>query len=153
MGNEVVQKPSYRFIEDFQSRDLSKSHCSGSFMNTCKGGQALSEFKSVVENYPNTPESREALGLAKIQYSELDQLSGYVDWIQTLTGSDIGQGQLDSTLYNGAYDRYSFGDCEGTIKGMKEYLTKFPDGIFRVPANYYLAECAFSLVKMNWRNL
>ena len=23
-------------------------------------------------------------------------------------------------------------------------LEKFPDGIFRVPANYYLAECAFN---------
>ena len=109
-----------------------------------KGNKALDQFKSVVEDFPNTAESREALGLAKIQFAELDQLTGYVDWIQTLTGTDIGQGQLDSTLYNGAYDRYSFGDCEGTLKGMTDYLNKFPDGIFRVPANYYLAECAFS---------
>ena len=149
MGNEVGAETIFiEFIEDFpKSRFIKNAHIAlGLIYRTQgKGSQALSEFKSVVENYPNTPESREALGLAKIQYSELDQLSGYVDWIQTLTGSDIGQGQLDSTLYNGAYDRYSFGDCEGTIKGMKEYLTKFPDGIFRVPANYYLAECAFSL--------
>ena len=27
---------------------------------------------------------------------------------------------------------------------MLEYITKFPDGIFRVPANYYAAECAFA---------
>jgi hypothetical protein len=27
---------------------------------------------------------------------------------------------------------------------MQEYLAKFPDGIFRTPANYYMAECAFS---------
>ena len=97
-----------------------------------KGNKALDQFKSVVEDFPNTAESREALGLAKIQFAELDQLTGYVDWIQTLTGTDIGQGQLDSTLYNGAYDRYSFGDCEGTLKGMTDYLNKFPDGIFRV---------------------
>jgi len=67
-----------------------------------------------------------------------------VDWIQTLTGADIGQGALDSTLYNGAFDRYSLGDCAGAKKGMLEYIAKFPDGIFRVPANYYAAECAFA---------
>ena len=129
MGNEVGAETIFiEFIEDFpKSRFIKNAHIAlGLIYRTQgKGGQALSEFKSVVENYPNTPESREALGLAKIQYSELDQLSGYVDWIQTLTGSDIGQGQLDSTLYNGAYDRYSFGDCEGTIKGMKA-LTNSP---------------------------
>ena len=71
-------------------------------------------------------------------------MSDYVDWIQNLTGMNIGQGALDSTLYNAAFDRYSFGDCEGAKKGMLEYITKFPDGIFRVPANYYAAECAFA---------
>lgn len=109
-----------------------------------QGDRALKAFKEVVEQYPNTPESREALGLVKIQYGELDRLGEYVDWIQTLTGTNIGQGQLDSTMYIGAYDRYSFGDCDGTLKGMGDYLEKFPDGIFRVPANYYLAECAFN---------
>ncbi|MEL0026760.1 MAG: tetratricopeptide repeat protein, partial [Schleiferiaceae bacterium] len=109
-----------------------------------KGEKALGAFTSVVEEYPNTPESKEALGLAKIQYSELDRLSDYVDWIQTLTGTNIGQGALDSTLYNAAFDRYSFGDCDGAKKGMLEYIAKFPDGIFRVPANYYAAECAFA---------
>jgi len=108
-----------------------------------KGEKALRAFRSVVEDYPNTPESKEALGLAKIQYAELERLSDYVDWIQTLTGMNIGQGALDSTLYNAAFDRYSFGDCDGAKKGMLEYLSKFPDGIFRVPANYYAAECAF----------
>ena len=109
-----------------------------------KGEKALGAFTSVVEEYPNTPESKEALGLAKIQYSELDRLSDYVDWIQTLTGTNIGQGALDSTLYNAAFDRYSFGDCDGAKRGMLEYIAKFPDGIFRVPANYYAAECAFA---------
>ena len=108
-----------------------------------KGEEALNAFTSVVEDYPNTPESKEALGLAKIQYSELERLSEYVDWIQSLTGTNIGQGALDSTMYNAAFDRYSFADYEGAQKGMLEYLIKFPDGIFRVPANYYAAECAF----------
>lgn len=135
------------FISDYpKSRFIKNAHIAlGLIYRTQgKGNEALAQFKSVVEDYPNTTESREALGLAKIQFAELDQLTGYVDWIQTLTGTDIGQGQLDSTLYNGAFDRYSFGDCEGAAKGMGEYLRKFPDGIFRVPANYYLAECAFS---------
>ena len=135
------------FISDYpKSRFIKNAHIAlGLIYRTQgKGDQALGQFKKVVEDYPNTNESREALGLAKIQYAELDQLTGYVDWIQTLTGTDIGQGQLDSTLYNGAFDRYSFGDCPGTLKGMSDYLAKFPDGIFRVPANYYLAECAFN---------
>jgi len=145
--NKRAEEIFTSFISDYpKSRFIKNAHIAlGLIYRTQgKGGEALGQFKKVVEDYPNTAESREALGLAKIQYSELDQLSGYVDWIQTLTGTDIGQGQLDSTLYNGAFDRYSFGDCPGTLKGMKAYLEKFPDGIFRVPANYYLAECAFN---------
>ena len=148
MGKENQAESIFTaFIQDYpKSRFIKNAHIAlGLIYRTQgKGNRALDQFKSVVEDFPNTAESREALGLAKIQFAELDQLTGYVDWIQTLTGTDIGQGQLDSTLYNGAYDRYSFGDCEGTLKGMTDYLNKFPDGIFRVPANYYLAECAFS---------
>lgn len=135
------------FLKDYpKSRFIKNAHIAlGLIYRTQnRGGEALEQFKTVVESYPSTPESKQALGLAKIQYAELDRLTEYVDWIQTLTGANIGQGQLDSTLYNGAFDRYSFGDCEGTIKGMGDYLDKFPDGIFRVPANYYLAECAFN---------
>ena len=106
---------------------------------------ALEKFKGVVEKYPNTREGTQALGLAKIQFAEQNNLAGYVDWVQSLTSTDIGQGQLDSTLYNNAFDRYSFDDCSGTVIGMQQYLSKFPDGIFRTPAHYYLAECAFAL--------
>ena len=148
MGKENEAESIFSsFLQDYpKSRFIKNAHIAlGLIYRTQgKGTKALEQFKSVVEDFPNTAESREALGLAKIQFGELDQLTSYVDWIQTLTGTDIGQGQLDSTLYNGAYDRYSFGDCQGTLKGMAEYLNKFPDGIFRVPANYYLAECAFN---------
>lgn len=135
------------FIADYpKSRFIKNAHIALGLIYRIQGNgeDALIAFKKVVEDYPNTSESREALGLAKIQYSELDQLTDYVDWIQNLTGTEIGQGQLDSTLYNGAYDRYSFGDYPAALKGMQDYLSKFPDGIFRVPANYYLAQCAFN---------
>ena len=148
MGNNAKAENIFTdFISDYpKSRFIKNAHIALGliYRSQGKGNEALAQFKDVVEEYPNTPESREALGLARIQFAELDALTDYVDWIQTLTGTNIGQGALDSTLYNGAYDRYSFGDCDGTLKGMQDYLTKFPDGIFRVPANYYLAECAFN---------
>lgn len=115
------------------------------YRSQSKGELALDKFKDVVEEYPGTSESREALSLAKMQYSENGNLSGYVDWIQTLTGTDVGRSQLDSTLFNDAYDKYSFDNCAGAISGMQQYLEKFPDGIFRVSAHYYMAECAFTL--------
>ncbi|NCF53597.1 MAG: tetratricopeptide repeat protein [Bacteroidetes bacterium] len=145
--NKRAEEIFNSFISDYpQSRFVKNAHIALGLIYRTQGNSrgALDAFKRVVENYPNTPESKEALGLAKIQFSELDQLGDYVDWIQTLTGADIGQGALDSTLYNGAFDRYSLGDCAGAKKGMLEYIAKFPDGIFRVPANYYAAECAFA---------
>ncbi|MEY2962913.1 MAG: hypothetical protein RL754_174 [Bacteroidota bacterium] len=142
-GNFIKDYPKSRFIKNAQIALGLIYRTQG------KGNEALAAFKNVVEQYPNTPESKEALSLVKIQYGELDRLGDYVDWIQTLTGTNIGQGQLDSTMYIGAFDRYSFGDCEGTLKGMQDYLSKFPDGIFRVPANYYLAECAFAASQDN----
>jgi TolA-binding protein len=145
--NGKAEKVFTSFIDDYpKSRFIKNAKIAlGLIYRTQNNGEkALASFKSVVEEYPNTSESQEALGLVKIQYSEMDRLSDYVDWVQTIAGANIEQGALDSTLYNGAYDRYSLGDCEGAIKGMQEYLIKFPDGIFRVPANYYMADCAFS---------
>lgn len=145
--NKRAEEIFNAFISDYpKSRFVKNAHIALGLIYRSQGSgeAALMAFKRVVESYPNTPESKEALGLAKIQYSELDQLGNYVDWIQTLTGAQIGQGALDSTLYNGAFDRYSLDDCAGAKKGMLEYIERFPDGIFQVPANYYMAECAFA---------
>ena len=145
--NKRAEEIFNAFISDYpKSRFVKNAHIALGLIYRSQGSSeaALTAFKRVVESYPNTPESKEALGLAKIQYSEMDQLGNYVDWIQTLTGAQIGQGALDSTLYNGAFDRYSLDDCAGAKKGMLEYIERFPDGIFQVPANYYMAECAFA---------
>ncbi|MCH1534380.1 MAG: tetratricopeptide repeat protein [Schleiferiaceae bacterium] len=145
--NKRAEEIFNAFISDYpKSRFVKNAHIALGLIYRSQGSgeAALMAFKRVVESYPNTPESKEALGLAKIQFSELDQLGNYVDWIQTLTGAQIGQGALDSTLYNGAFDRYSLDDCAGAKKGMLEYIERFPDGIFQVPANYYMAECAFA---------
>ncbi|PTM04093.1 MAG: hypothetical protein DA405_08520, partial [Bacteroidetes bacterium] len=58
---------------------------------------------------------------------------------------DFKQSTLDSTAYDAAFDVYAGGDCMQTLKAMDAYLSRFPLGLFKVPANYYAAQCAEKL--------
>ena len=113
------------------------------YRNTNQNEQAISTFKKVVAEYPATPEAMEAIAFNRLIYSELNRVNEYVEWVEGVGFADIKRASLDSTMYSAAFDFYSAGDCKETMTAMDSYVNKFPDGIFMVPANFYLGECAY----------
>ncbi|MGK0407198.1 MAG: tetratricopeptide (TPR) repeat protein [Roseivirga sp.] len=115
------------------------------YSNMDKYEKAILSFKEVVNEYPGTPESIEAIRLAEIVYKRSQQISEYLDWVSTISFVDFKESTLDSTAYDAAFDVYAGGDCMQSLQAMNAYIGRFPLGIFKVPANYYAAQCAEKL--------
>lgn len=104
--------------------------------------KSIAAFNQIVEEYPSTDEAREAISFARLVYDKAGRIDDYVDWVESIDFADIQRASLDSTVYQSAYEKYGLGDCEGAIPAFQTYLQRFPDGVYRVKANYLLAECA-----------
>ncbi|GGH76566.1 tetratricopeptide repeat protein [Phaeocystidibacter marisrubri] len=104
--------------------------------------KSIDAFKEIVERYPSTDEAREAISFARVVYDRAGKIEDYLDWVESISFVDIQRASLDSTVYTSAYEKYGLGSCEEAIPAFETYLQRFPDGIFMIKANNYLAECA-----------
>lgn len=103
---------------------------------------SISAFQKIVEDYPSTDEAREAISFARVVYDRAGKIEDYLDWVESISFADIQRASLDTTVYSSAYENYGLGSCEKAIPAFETYLERFPDGIFVIKANYYLADCA-----------
>lgn len=108
--------------------------------NLGKTDQALGVAKKLVSEAPSTQEAREAISLVRRMYSDLGEVDAYVDWVGKLNMPDVAESALDSTLYNGAYDRYASGDDAAALRQFDAYRNRFPKGLFLRNALRYSAE-------------
>ena len=103
--------------------------------------EAADRLRTVVETYPSTEEANEAISFTRLVYSDLGRIDDYIDWVQKIDFADVKQVQLDSTLFNSAYELYAFGDCAKAETQLKQYLNRFQNGLFLRRVRYYLADC------------
>lgn len=103
---------------------------------------SIDAFQEIVEKYPSTDEAREAISFARLVYDRAGRIEDYIDWVENIDFADIQRASLDSTVYTSAYEKYGLGNCTEAIPAFETYLERFPDGIFKVKANFLLAECA-----------
>lgn len=115
------------------------------YANQDANSQALDIYKSIVSEYPGSEASLEAVGLARLVYARQNRISDYLDWVETIDFVNFDKATLDSTAFSTAFDQYSSGDCSAAIDALQDYLKRFPQGLFQLKANYYLAECAEKL--------
>jgi TolA-binding protein len=115
------------------------------YRNTNEQRKSVETLKGVVQKYPSTPEALEAISYARLVYADMNQIEEYVTWVETLSFVNIEEASLDSTMYITAFDLYSMDQCEGAIKGFKDYLKRFSKGMFVLQSQYYTAECAYRL--------
>jgi tetratricopeptide (TPR) repeat protein len=112
--------------------------------NQKKDEVALRYYKTVVERFPKTSASKEALSFIEVIYSEQGKTEEYFDYVKNVPGANVSVSYQDSAIYESAMTRYRAGDCIGATTTFKSYITKFgSDGYFIVPVNYYKAECDY----------
>lgn len=128
--------------------------------------KAMEYYKRVVENFPNTPEAKNALiGIRNI-YVDNGDVNTYFQYASSLGSlANISLAEKDSLSYIAAENMYINGNCDRSVAALEQYLQKFPKGNFTVNANYYIGDCsnrmgnkekaieAFSAVVANSKNV
>jgi len=135
-----------KIINDYQSSSYVKKAMLGLGLvqyNSKQDEAAVATYKSVVSKYPNTPESKEALAQLKNIAVSQNKVDEYLVYVKDVPNADVSLAAQDSLVYESAELRYTQGNCESAIKEMDNYLQKFPEGAFRINANYYKADCQY----------
>lgn len=104
---------------------------------------AIATYKKVVSDYGVDAESNEAIATLKSIYLDLGRVDDYTAWLNDIPNYEISPKEVDSLSYQVAENYISEGNCDEAINSFESYLNKFPNGLFVLNANYYIADCAY----------
>jgi hypothetical protein len=103
----------------------------------------LRYYKTVVERFPKTTSSQEALSFIEIIYTSQNKPEEFFKYAEQV-GSGIRLSYQDSVFYNIAMQTYTSKNLKGASSEFEAYITKFGEkGYFILPANYYKAEADY----------
>ncbi len=114
------------------------------FYNTNKDDAAITKFKKVVAEFPNSPESLEAVSTAKSIYKANDNIPEYAAWVKTLSFVEVSDAELDNDMYESAEKKYLTNNAKQAVSGFTSYLVQFPNGLHALKVHFYLAQLYFA---------
>ena len=115
------------------------------FYNQSSDELALPLFEDVAENYPATEEAKESLMKIQKIYVEKGDVLGFEQYITDNNFPDITTGALDTSYYESAEFMFLRGNLDEALAEFQAYLDRFPNGYFKLNANFYRAETAVQL--------
>lgn len=102
--------------------------------------KAIEAYKEVALQYPTAPERPAALDALKSLYIQTNQPDVYVQLLKDNNLSAPDENASDSTYYAAAESQFSAGDWAAAKQALSQYMTQYPNGIFIIKAQYYMAE-------------
>ena len=114
------------------------------YYNANKDDQAIAKFKKVAADYPKTPEALEAVSTARLIYVDNGKVDEYASWVRTLDFVEVSDAELDNDTYEAAEKQYLQNNTKQAISTLSGYLSKFPNGIHSLNANFYLAQSYYN---------
>ena len=114
------------------------------YYNADKDDLAIAKFKKVAADFPKTPEALDAVATARLIYVDTGKVDEYATWVKTLDFVEVSDADLDNDTYNSAEKQYLQNNAKPAINGFSSYVTKFPNGIHALKANFYLAQLYFA---------
>ena len=110
--------------------------------------KAIEKFKKTTEQFPNSPDAMEAVANARTIYIDTGAIEEYISWINTLKFMKVSNSEIDNTSFAVAEKKYfEAKNADHIISELSKYLDKFPQGIHKLKANYYLADVFFNIKK------
>jgi TolA-binding protein len=119
------------------------------YYNLDNNAEAIKQFKTLVSQYPNSPEAEDALDNVRVIYVEDGKPGEYADFMRQ-AGKPISVSTEDSLTYGAAFKLYQEGSINNALGSFNTYLQRFPDGSFSIDANFYKGEIYNS--KKDWNN-
>jgi tetratricopeptide (TPR) repeat protein len=117
--------------------------------NINKNEDAITAYKKLIQQYPNTEEAEQAMDNIRNLYIEMGRPDAYEDFVRS-SGKTISVNEADSLAYAAVEIKLSNSDCKGAIQQINSYLTRFPNGNYAVEANYNRSECYMQ--NKDWKN-
>lgn len=114
------------------------------YYNKNQTAPALEKFKLVAAQYPRTSEALEAVSTARQIYVDTGRVDVYADWVKTLDYIEVSDQDLDNTSYESAEKMYFQNQFKAAITGFNSYLSRFPNGMHSLKANFYLGQLYFA---------
>jgi tetratricopeptide (TPR) repeat protein len=119
------------------------------YYNINNTGEALNQYKTLIDQYPNSEEASSALEDVKTIYVESGKTTEYADFMKK-AGKPLSVDAEDSLTFSAAQIQYENGNVNAALTSFNNYLQKFPDGAHTVDANFYRGEIYNS--KSDWNN-
>lgn len=114
------------------------------YYNAENDAQALAKFKKIAAEYPKSPEAIEAVATARLIYVDNGKVDEYASWVRTLDFVEVSDADLDNDTYEAAEKQYMQNNTKQAISTLSSYVTKFPNGIHSLKANFYLAQSYYN---------
>ncbi|MBT8195462.1 MAG: tetratricopeptide repeat protein [Bacteroidia bacterium] len=119
------------------------------YYNNANDKKALKTYKQVIETYPSTAEAHEALIGIKNIYVAQGNPDAYFEYVNTLSFASISSGAQDTITYEAAEQQFAVASFESASNAFSNYLSKFPNGYFKLNATFYKAESDYQLTRYN----
>lgn len=119
------------------------------YYNLNNSSAALQQFKTLVSQYPASPEAEDALENVKMIYIKDGKTDEYSAFMRQ-AGKPISVSAEDSLSYTAAETQLSNGNTSAALTSLGNYLNKFPNGAYAIDANFYRAEIYND--KKDWKN-
>jgi TolA-binding protein len=107
--------------------------------NLNNNNAALDNYRLLVNQYPDAPETAEALESARAIFVEEGKTAEYSEFLRA-AGRTITRSQEDSLAWTAAENRYAMGDMLGAMNRLEDYLRRFPQGEFQPDALFLRSE-------------
>lgn len=110
--------------------------------------KAINAYKEVVLKYPQSEEKKSAFIGLKNVYVDMNKVNDYFAFAESFQGGGvIRSSEKDSLSYISAERLYMSGETERGTNALGEYLSNFPNGMFRLNAQFYKANAALDQQK------
>jgi TolA-binding protein len=119
------------------------------YYNLNNNAEALKQYKTLMDQYPNSAEAEDALDNVKVIYIEDGKPDEYVAFMRQ-AGRPLSVSAEDSLTYAAAQTQYQSGNVSAALTGFTNYLQRFPDGANALDASFNLAEIYNA--KKDWNN-
>ena len=106
------------------------------YYNNNQYDNALTALKKVIDDYPNTEESREALNIMRNIYMEQNRTSEFYRYTEG-KGIATSVTEQDSVSFATAENFFQQGQYENALRAANQYIEQFPNGAYMLKINYY----------------
>lgn len=108
--------------------------------NDNKNEKALTKFKKVVAQFPNSNQAKQAVANARNVYVDIGKVDEYAKWVQTIPSINVTNAELDNSSYEAAENKFLEGKTQRAIDGFNKYLNNYPNGLHSLKAHFYLGK-------------